>query len=260
MVLSMGLAAGCVRARSSSSPLRGGHCPPLAASTSRLEVWLRCSVHVGCGTPLFRRVVGCRRPARVREGHAEARRRVAGSALHRAWRGRQGEAEAAGGCTRCQLVCGGGLPDASIRLAGASAPAPARLHQRRRRRSSSRRLWPLFLLFSPRGCFAAGSPSAASAARFRAPPPSLSASQVSAEAGAGARAGAGAGACVGAIASLSTTISSVAASPPPAVTAASVAAARARVCVCVCVIIVCMFLYRDRHVTPRVLSRYPGMI
>ena len=26
---------------------------------------------------------------------------------------------------------------------------------------------------------------------------------------------------------------------------------------CVCV---CMFLYRDRHVTPRVLSRYPGMI
>ena len=101
LVLSMGLAAGCVRARSSSSPLRGGHCPPLAASTSRLEVWLRCSVHVGCGTPLFRRVVGCRRPARVREGHAEARRRVAGSALHRAWRGRQGEAEAAGGCTRC---------------------------------------------------------------------------------------------------------------------------------------------------------------
>ena len=76
LVLSMGLAAGCVRARSSSSPLRGGHCPPLAASTSRLEVWLRCSVHVGCGTPLFRRVVGCRRPARVREGHAEARRRV----------------------------------------------------------------------------------------------------------------------------------------------------------------------------------------
>ena len=71
LVLSMGLAAGCVRARSSSSPLRGGHCPPLAASTSRLEVWLRCSVHVGCGTPLFRRVVGCRRPARVREGHAE---------------------------------------------------------------------------------------------------------------------------------------------------------------------------------------------
>ena len=101
MVLSVGPAAGCVRARSSSSPLRGGHCPPLAASTSRLEVWLRCSVHVGCGTPLFRRVVGCRRPARVREGHAEARRRVAGSALHRAWRGRQGEAEAAGGCTRC---------------------------------------------------------------------------------------------------------------------------------------------------------------
>ena len=125
LVLSMGLAAGCVRARSSSSPLRGGHCPPLAASTSRLEVWLRCSVHVGCGTPLFRRVVGCRRAARVREGHAEARRRVAGSALHRAWRGRQGEAEAAGGCTRCQLVCGGGLPDASIRLAGAFAPAPA---------------------------------------------------------------------------------------------------------------------------------------
>ena len=82
LVLSMGLAAGCVRARSSSSPLRGGHCPPLAASTSRLEVWLRCSVHVGCGTPLFRRVVGCRRPARVREGqHAEARQRVAGSAL-----------------------------------------------------------------------------------------------------------------------------------------------------------------------------------
>ena len=101
LVLSMGLAAGCVRARSSSSPLRGGHCPPLAASTSRLEVWLRCRVRVGCGTPLFRRVVGCRRPARVREGHAEARRRVAGSALHRAWRGRQGEAEAAGGCTRC---------------------------------------------------------------------------------------------------------------------------------------------------------------
>ena len=33
LVLSMGLAAGCVRARSSSSPLRGGHCPPLAAST-----------------------------------------------------------------------------------------------------------------------------------------------------------------------------------------------------------------------------------
>ena len=65
LVLSMGLAAGCVRARSSSSPLRGGHCPPLAASTSRLEVWLRCSVHVGCGTPLFRRVVGCRRPARA---------------------------------------------------------------------------------------------------------------------------------------------------------------------------------------------------
>ena len=109
LVLSMGLAAGCVRARSSSSPLRGGHCPPLAASTSRLEVWLRCSVHVGCGTPLFRRVVGCRRPARVREGHAEARRRVAGSALHRAWRGRRGEAEAAGGCTRCCLIrCGGG--------------------------------------------------------------------------------------------------------------------------------------------------------
>ena len=59
LVLSMGLAAGCVRARSSSSPLRGGHCPPLAASTSRLEVWLRCSVHVGCGTPLFRRVCVC---------------------------------------------------------------------------------------------------------------------------------------------------------------------------------------------------------
>ena len=94
LVLSVGPAAGCVRARSSSSPLRGGHCPPLAASTSRLEVWLRCSVHVGCGTPLFRRVVGCRRPARVREGHAEARRRVAGSALHRAWRGRQGELRA----------------------------------------------------------------------------------------------------------------------------------------------------------------------
>ena len=52
LVLSMGLAAGCVRARSSSSPLRGGHCPPLAASTSRLEVWLRCSVHVwGVGPP-----------------------------------------------------------------------------------------------------------------------------------------------------------------------------------------------------------------
>ena len=34
LVLSMGLAAGCVRARSSLSPLRGGHCPPLAASTS----------------------------------------------------------------------------------------------------------------------------------------------------------------------------------------------------------------------------------
>ena len=97
LVLSMGLAAGCVRARSSSSPLRGGHCPPLAASTSRLEVWLRCSVHVGCGTPLFRRVVGCRRPARVREGHAEAWQRVAGSALCRAWRGRRGEVEAAGG-------------------------------------------------------------------------------------------------------------------------------------------------------------------
>ena len=119
MVLSMGLAAGCVRARSSSSPLRGGHCPPLAASTSRLEVWLRCSVHVGCGTPLFRRVVGCRRPARVREGHAEARRRVAGSALHRAWRGRRGEAEAAGGCTRCCLIrCGGGSSARGARIAG----------------------------------------------------------------------------------------------------------------------------------------------
>ena len=47
LVLSMGLAAGCVRARSSSSPLRGGHCPPLAASTSRLEVWLRCMWGVG---------------------------------------------------------------------------------------------------------------------------------------------------------------------------------------------------------------------
>ena len=34
LVLSMGLAAGCVRARSSSSPLRGGHCPPSAASTA----------------------------------------------------------------------------------------------------------------------------------------------------------------------------------------------------------------------------------
>ena len=34
--------------------------------------------------------------------------------------------------------CGGGLPDASIRLAGASAPAPARLHQRRRRRPAPR--------------------------------------------------------------------------------------------------------------------------
>ena len=76
MVLSMGLAAGCVRARSSSSPLRGGHCPPLAASTSRLEVWLRCRVRVGCGTPLFRRVVGCRRAARVREGHASTTRRL----------------------------------------------------------------------------------------------------------------------------------------------------------------------------------------
>ena len=119
LVLSMGLAAGCVRARSSSSPLRGGHCPPLAASTSRLEVWLRCSVHVGCGTPLFRRVVGCRRPARVREGHAEARRRVAGSALHRAWRGRRGEAEAAGGCTRCCLIrCGGGSSARGARIAG----------------------------------------------------------------------------------------------------------------------------------------------
>ena len=105
LVLSMGLAAGCVRARSSSSPLRGGHCPPLAASTSRLEVWLRCSVHVGCGTPLFRRVVGCRRPARVREGHAEARRRVAGSALHRAWRGRRGEAEAAGAVRSVPRPC-----------------------------------------------------------------------------------------------------------------------------------------------------------
>ena len=71
LVLSMGLAAGCVRARSSSSPLRGGHCPPLAALTSHLEVWLCCRVHVGCGTPLFRRVVGCRRPARVREGHGK---------------------------------------------------------------------------------------------------------------------------------------------------------------------------------------------
>ena len=101
----MGLAAGCVRARSSSSPLRGGHCPPLAASTSRLEVWLRCSVHVGCGTPLFRRVVGCRRPARVREGHAEARRRVAGSALHRARRGRRGEAEAAGAVRSVPRPC-----------------------------------------------------------------------------------------------------------------------------------------------------------
>ena len=30
----MGPAAGCVRARSSSSPLRGGHCPPSAASMS----------------------------------------------------------------------------------------------------------------------------------------------------------------------------------------------------------------------------------
>ena len=119
LVLSMGLAAGCVRARSSSSPLRGGHCPPLAASTSRLEVWLRCSVHVGCGTPLFRRVVGCRRPARVREGHAEARRHVAGSALHRAWRGRRGEAEAAGGCTRCCLIrCGGGSAARGARIAG----------------------------------------------------------------------------------------------------------------------------------------------
>ena len=105
LVLSMGLAAGCVRARSSSSPLRGGHCPPLAASTSRLEVWLRCSVHVGCGTPLFRRVVGCRRPARVREGHAEARRRVAGSALHRAWRGGRGEAGAAGAVRSVPRPC-----------------------------------------------------------------------------------------------------------------------------------------------------------
>ena len=105
LVLSMGLAAGCVRARSSSSPLRGGHCPPLAASTSHLEVWLRCSVHVGCGTPLFRRVVGCRRPARVREGHAEARRRVAGSALQRARRGRRGEAEAAGAVRSVPRPC-----------------------------------------------------------------------------------------------------------------------------------------------------------
>ena len=137
LVLSMGLAAGCVRARSSSSPLRGGHCPPLAASTSRLEVWLRCSVHVGCGTPLFRRVVGCRRPARVREGHAEARRRVAGSALHRAWRGRRGEAEAAGGCTRCWLV-----RRSAGRWREARSSAPNSRRDRRRPARRSRRPLP----------------------------------------------------------------------------------------------------------------------
>ena len=137
LVLSMGLAAGCVRARSSSSPLRGGHCPPLAASTSRLEVWLRCSVHVGCGTPLFRRVVGCRRPARVREGHAEARRRVAGSALHRAWRGRRGEAEAAGAvrsvprpCLRTILWPRTATPPQRPRLRSAAVPTrPLRSQQ-----------------------------------------------------------------------------------------------------------------------------------
>ena len=137
LVLSMGLAAGCVRARSSSSPLRGGHCPPLAASTSRLEVWLRCRVRVGCGTPLFRRVVGCRRPARVREGHAEARRRVAGSALHRAWRGRRGEAEAAGGCTRCWLV-----RRSAGRWREARSSAPNSRRDRRRPARRSRRPLP----------------------------------------------------------------------------------------------------------------------
>ena len=37
LVLSMGLAAGCVRARSSSSPLRGGHCPPLCVCVYAFE-------------------------------------------------------------------------------------------------------------------------------------------------------------------------------------------------------------------------------
>ena len=51
LVLSMGLAAGCVRARSSSSPLRGGHCPPSAASTAISKSGCAAACVWGVGPP-----------------------------------------------------------------------------------------------------------------------------------------------------------------------------------------------------------------
>ena len=128
LVLSMGLAAGCVRACSSSSPLRGGHCPPLAASTSRLEVWLRCSVHVGCGTPCSGGLSGAGAPL----AFARATRRLGGvwRALLSIGRGGGGgvrrrlrEAARAAGWS-VALPEGGGKPGALLPTAGVNAGAP----------------------------------------------------------------------------------------------------------------------------------------